>query len=253
MNTGSEDVFNLCFETLTRPKCGVCLRPLSACYCTSLPSQKLKFSRDLPAVEKIVIFQHPKEISQAFTTSHILQLCSDASCVQIISTRRPSRAAISKLSVLLFPANNAVSIGEYLATSDDAEPLTLILLDATWNFANEMYNSSEWLKSLPCLNLSYNDYFASSVSGQDRLFQKIRSQPKTKKSKNDLQMSTAEAASQLVEAIARVSRCSYSCIHYILSQWSITSTPIAQTFASTIHGVLSYIVKHQMDRLGECL
>lgn len=77
-----------------RPRCASCLRPLNVCYCDTLPKQKLDLKRDLPAVNSIVIFQHPKEATQAFASVRPLQLCCTPNSVLVLRTRRPSEVLV---------------------------------------------------------------------------------------------------------------------------------------------------------------
>ncbi|KAF8023745.1 hypothetical protein BT93_F1054 [Corymbia citriodora subsp. variegata] len=70
-------------------------------------------------------------------------------------------------SVLLFPAENALSIDELKAA--EFEVRNLIVLDGTWMKAKRMYSENPWLKLLPHLKL---DLEVMSLYGE------VRSQPK---------------------------------------------------------------------------
>lgn len=119
--------------------------------------------------------------------------------------------------MLLYPTKNAVTFDEFFScvshqndTKDGMQPFTVLVLDATWNFAAEMYHRSEWLRSLPSVNLSREDFNQSSLCGTVcdgfGIFKAVR-RPPTKKGEpeSEMNISTAEAVSQLIEAIARVS------------------------------------------------
>ncbi|OMJ78179.1 hypothetical protein SteCoe_22071 [Stentor coeruleus] len=120
-----------------RSVCENCKRPTKVCYCPGLPKEKLSLKADL------VIFQDPREDKQAFNSVRLLERSIEN--VTIFKGRVFFEQQFNN-PVLLYPSKNASNtLPEHVGT--------IILIDATWKFAKNLYNKNPWLKNLPTVVL----------------------------------------------------------------------------------------------------
>lgn len=101
-----------------RDQCGICTRPLGACFCSTFPRNVLG-RRDLPLLNRIIVFQHPNEEEQALASVRVLQLCCDPDLLVGIRTRNPTAKFIQSRipgfseecrCVVLYPTKHALTL-----------------------------------------------------------------------------------------------------------------------------------------------
>lgn len=100
---------------------------------------------------RIVVFQHPRERRKAIGTARIAALCLPAAKILVgieferDAAARALVAAPEAPAVLLYPAPDARD----LADDPPSGPVTLVVIDGTWNQAKRMLRLNPWLEALP--------------------------------------------------------------------------------------------------------
>jgi len=126
-----------------RADCPRCGRPLVACYCAHVEPIETK--------TRIVVLQHPRERNKAIGTARIAALCLPALEIVVgvdFEQDERTRALLddpARPAVLLYPSPGARD----LATDPPEGPVTLVVLDGTWNQAKSLLKHNAWLERLP--------------------------------------------------------------------------------------------------------
>ena len=122
---------------MPRPQCPRCQRPLSHCLCEVIPS--------LSSRTRVLILQHPDEVSHALNTARLAALGLQ-NCELRVGERFDDLALGETPSVLLFPGENAAPVESLAGTG--ALP-QLIVLDGTWRKARRLLHLNPELSALP--------------------------------------------------------------------------------------------------------
>jgi len=139
-----------------REICNECQRPTKTCWCSSLPNPPIGLSS---RVDKVIIFQHPKEVKRPHQTAKIaVKSIGEGKCQ--IHTRSKIKAddpvlleatSRSGSSVyLMYPNRNSVDVKTLKSQHKSS---TIILLDGTWHEAKKLLERSPSLAKLPSLHL----------------------------------------------------------------------------------------------------
>lgn len=126
---------------MSRQHCPRCQRPLSHCLCALLP--------DLNSRSRVLILQHPSEVSHALNTARlaVLGLRNAELRVGEVFADLPELLAQPGLcAALLFPGEQASVL---TARAAGETPLLLIVLDGTWRKARKLLYLNPALASLP--------------------------------------------------------------------------------------------------------
>jgi DTW domain-containing protein len=126
-----------------RAVCTRCLRPVSVCYCASLPH--------LPTTTRVVILQHPRERDVAIGTARMARLCLPNAALHV-GVRWSEHAGLAAAladpaqpPILLYPGEDARD----LLTEPPTGPVTLVVVDGTWSQARTVVRDNPVLRALP--------------------------------------------------------------------------------------------------------
>ncbi|NHN79736.1 DTW domain-containing protein [Azotobacter chroococcum] len=126
---------------MSRPCCSRCARPLSHCLCALVPR--------LASRTRVLILQHPAEVSHALNTARLAALALENGELRV-GESFPELAAQPAhgtwRSCLLFPGAEAVPLAEL---AQDGRPLQLIVPDGTWRKARRILHLNPPLAALP--------------------------------------------------------------------------------------------------------
>lgn len=129
--------------TEPRVDCRRCGRPIVACYCAHITP--------VPTRTRIVVLQHPRERRKAIGTARIAALCLPSAEILVGFDFEHDERARSLLAnpdapaVLLYPSPEASD----LKRDPPRGPVTLVVLDGTWNQARSLLRHNPWLQHLP--------------------------------------------------------------------------------------------------------
>jgi DTW domain-containing protein YfiP len=129
-----------------RPVCGRCLRPRSVCYCAELAS--------LPTRTRVVVLQHPRERKVGIGTARMAHLALPGSVLRVgvdFSDDPVVAAALAgpAPAYVLYPRPGAVAPADL-----PPGPVTLVVLDGTWNQARKLLTRNPALAALPGIALA---------------------------------------------------------------------------------------------------
>ncbi|MDH0864798.1 DTW domain-containing protein [Mitsuaria sp. GD03876] len=131
-----------------RPLCEGCRRPLAGCWCACV--------RPVENRSALLILQDPQEAGQAKGTAALLARCLARVSLRVGERFDPPTSTANL--VLLYPetpgdATLAAPGALDVATRNDGEPLTLVVLDGTWRRSRRLLHLNPWLLTLPRLSL----------------------------------------------------------------------------------------------------
>lgn len=133
-------------NTLSRPRCGKCLRPASHCLCVHITVVSNR--------TRVLILQHPDEHRHALNTGRLAVLGLRRAEL-LVGERFPQLDALlseEAHAFLLFPGEQAQIPKPLFHGPDGASPL-LIVLDGTWRKARKILYENPVLTTLPRLAL----------------------------------------------------------------------------------------------------
>ena len=134
---------------MERIVCSQCSRPVSVCYCNHLVALDNRI--------KLLIIQHPQEVSHPFNTARIVALClSNVELVvaELLDEELADRIENSN-SILLYPDTQlGAAQGEFAKVADKGSFEQLIVIDASWKKSKKMLFSNPALQMLPRLSLT---------------------------------------------------------------------------------------------------
>ena len=129
-------------DTIRRPCCSRCLRPISTCLC--------RWIRPTANQLSVLLLQHPAEVHHAKGSARLLQL-SLSDCVCRVGERFDPDELLGDAAgrtALLYPAA--------APTADPAPPALgktalrrLVVLDGTWRQSRSLLRLNPWLQLLP--------------------------------------------------------------------------------------------------------
>jgi DTW domain-containing protein YfiP len=126
-----------------RARCLRCRRPVSVCYCASLPRLETR--------TRVVILQHPRERDVPIGTARMASLCLPNSALHV-GVRWDESPALGRAladparpPILLYPGPGAKDI----LREPPAGPVTLVVVDGTWSQAKNVVRDNPVLQSLP--------------------------------------------------------------------------------------------------------
>lgn len=126
-----------------RSVCRNCRRPKSVCYCQYLPR--------IETETRIVLLQHPRERDMPIGTARMASLCLPNSELLVGFDWQSSHVLAASLSdptrpaALLYPGLDARD----LHRAPTRGPLTLVVVDGTWNNTRKMVRRNPILMNLP--------------------------------------------------------------------------------------------------------
>lgn len=139
-----------------RSMCAGCGRPSSVCLCDAMPSPPLHLQT------RLLILQHPHEVKHKLATVPVLARCVHP-CHVVVGRRLhsenwpfPSLPTEQGHTLLLFPGPGATELHTFqetvnhtspqevceAAVSEEAATRTLVVVDGTWEHAQEMVKAS---------------------------------------------------------------------------------------------------------------
>ncbi|AZF48944.1 tRNA-uridine aminocarboxypropyltransferase [Pseudomonas sp. R2-7-07] len=131
---------------MSRPQCSRCLRPLSHCLCSLIPS--------LDSRTRVLLLQHPSEVNHALNTARLAALgLNNAQLVvgEVFNDLATLLNPPGYQARLLFPADDAQPLQAY--TPGD-QPLLLVVPDGTWRKARKLLHLNPLLAALPRVTLA---------------------------------------------------------------------------------------------------
>ncbi len=126
-----------------RQRCLRCRRPVSVCYCASLPR--------LETTTRVVILQHPRERDVPIGTARMASLCLPQAELHVgvrWHDNAPVRQALTdpaRPPILLYPGPGARDI----LREPPPGPVTLVVVDGTWSQAKTVVRDNPILQALP--------------------------------------------------------------------------------------------------------
>ncbi|CAI8908582.1 DTW domain-containing protein [Pseudomonas sp. IT-347P] len=131
---------------MTRPQCPRCLRPLTHCLCSLIPS--------LDSRTRVLLLQHPSEVNHALNTARLAALGLNNAELIVGEVFEDLPALLNRPGYqarLLFPAEDAQPMQAY---GESDEPLLLVVPDGTWRKARKMLHLNPLLAALPRVTLT---------------------------------------------------------------------------------------------------
>ncbi|MFK4233922.1 tRNA-uridine aminocarboxypropyltransferase [Pseudomonas guariconensis] len=131
---------------MSRPRCERCQRPLDHCLCPLIPS--------LDSRTRVVLLQHPSEVSHALNTARLAALGlvnAELRVGEVFDDLPALLATPGYRPVLLFPGAQAQVLSGYEV--GDEMPLLLIVPDGTWRKARKLLYLNPLLEALPRVTL----------------------------------------------------------------------------------------------------
>ncbi|MDD2091789.1 DTW domain-containing protein [Pseudomonas guariconensis] len=131
---------------MSRPRCERCQRPLDHCLCPLIPS--------LDSRTRVVLLQHPSEVSHALNTARLAALGlvnAELRVGEVFDDLQALLATPGYRPVLLFPGEQAQVLSGYEV--GDEMPLLLIVPDGTWRKARKLLYLNPLLDALPRVTL----------------------------------------------------------------------------------------------------
>lgn len=131
---------------MPRPRCERCQRPLDHCLCPLIPS--------LDSRTRVVLLQHPSEVSHALNTARLTALGlvnAELRVGEVFGDLEALLATPGYRPVLLFPGELAQELSAYESGGDT--PLLLIVPDGTWRKARKLLYLNPLLEALPRVTL----------------------------------------------------------------------------------------------------
>ncbi|WP_438308244.1 tRNA-uridine aminocarboxypropyltransferase [Pseudomonas guariconensis] len=131
---------------MSRPRCERCQRPLDHCLCPLIPS--------LDSRTRVVLLQHPSEVSHALNTARLAALGlvnAELRVGEVFDDLPALLATPGYRPVLLFPGEQAQVLSAYEIA--DEMPLLLIVPDGTWRKARKLLYLNPLLDALPRVTL----------------------------------------------------------------------------------------------------
>ena len=131
---------------MPRPRCERCQRPLDHCLCPLIPS--------LDSRTRVVLLQHPSEISHALNTARLAALGlvnAQLRVGEVFDDLVDLLQTPGYRPALLFPGEHAQVLTAYGEVDD--RPLLLIVPDGTWRKARKLLYLNPLLEALPRVTL----------------------------------------------------------------------------------------------------
>lgn len=127
------------------PRCVVCFRPQSGCYCDSLPS--------IDNRTRLLILQHSRERGHPFNTARMAHAALQRSELLFgnMDALAEKELNLGPTAGLLFPSPQAKTLTQLPA---DQRPDQLVIIDGTWSQARSMLRDLPQLDGLPHYKLA---------------------------------------------------------------------------------------------------
>ncbi|MFK7926866.1 MAG: tRNA-uridine aminocarboxypropyltransferase [Myxococcota bacterium] len=132
-------------EPTARTTCWTCRKPTALCLCAQIP----KVHNKTP----IVVLQHRKERNHPLGTARFIRLGLARQAQHFLLGQNGASEPVDlpEGAALLYPSDDAVD----LAGLDPAEaPTALVILDATWPLAHQLYRDNPWIRALPHVRIT---------------------------------------------------------------------------------------------------
>ncbi|MBK7977817.1 MAG: DTW domain-containing protein [Deltaproteobacteria bacterium] len=126
-------------------RCDACRMHVTLCICAIVPR--------LATRTRVTVLVHHLESRKPSNTGRLAARCLERGAVEIVGQRHrliePPRI-VDEVPLVLFPAEDAVPITEFSATS---QPVALFVPDGNWNQAKKMRRRGPGLAAFPCVTL----------------------------------------------------------------------------------------------------
>lgn len=195
---------------MNRQYCEQCAYPKQTCVCAAVEPLTLPI--------RVIILQHEKEGKHAKNTARLAKLVSPDIEIVKLSDTYSIKILVNSIVVanalVLYPNDTSIALEGYTQahiknirkSKMSTEPLTLILIDASWRQAYGIWQQHTWLKKFR------HCHFANLPNKQYVI----------RKSKSSHQLSTIEALAYSVEIICGISGQAYLDIfNYMQEYWAI--------------------------------
>jgi len=167
MNAEEEKAAAAAKPVSSRQVCGECRRPARVCWCGHLVSPPVRLSS---RIRRVVILQHPKERKRPHQTARMAARgIADDKCLIKVGTKVKDSDNDDLLNesdtYVMFPNAESKDVAELAASPSSAaleRPLTLVVLDGTWDEAKKLLARSPALKRLPSVHLDLGDAHKSA-------------------------------------------------------------------------------------------
>jgi len=131
---------------MSRPQCPRCHRPQAQCLCALIPN--------LPSRTRVLILQHPSEVSHALNTARLAALglqSAEIKVGEVFEELGPLLTQPGYEACLLFPGEQAQGLVAYPAST---LPKLLVVPDGTWRKARKLLHLNPLLADLPRVQLT---------------------------------------------------------------------------------------------------
>lgn len=135
---------------MKRSTCDICHFSTKTCVCSYVTSPKLSNQT------RIIVLQHPSEVTVAKNTVRLLKL--QLSAIEVYVGESPSDFKVPQEIArtyncgLLYPAPNAINVESISSQSKPVD--VLFVLDGTWKKANKIALLNPWLNNLNKITFS---------------------------------------------------------------------------------------------------
>jgi DTW domain-containing protein YfiP len=133
-------------NSASRCRCPRCLRPQAVCLCALIPA--------LPSRTRVLILQHPSEVSHALNTARLAALGllnAELLVGEIFEDLHARLNPPGYRACLLFPDDRASALQPCPAAD---EPALLVVPDGTWRKARKLLHLNPLLATLPRVGLA---------------------------------------------------------------------------------------------------
>ncbi|WP_462158196.1 tRNA-uridine aminocarboxypropyltransferase [Pseudoalteromonas sp. GB56] len=134
---------------MARPLCSQCQYPITCCVCRFVQSVNNQIS--------VWILQHPHEVSQAKSTTPLLQLALKNAhiCIGEMPNDFSQVTALdASQCAVLYPSQTAQHI-ETLNQSEKSNIKHIIVLDGTWSKVHKLWQQNPWLHALTAISFEH--------------------------------------------------------------------------------------------------
>ena len=132
-----------------RSYCQRCNYPDKTCLCDQV--------KEFTVPQRIVILQHPEEVSNAKNTLRLIKLCLPQTEVVIGESVKDFAAISESLKkskvACIYPGENSKALEDTDDTDTDID--TILLIDASWRKAFKILQLNNWIKDIPQYHFSH--------------------------------------------------------------------------------------------------
>ncbi len=157
---------------MARQLCERCQNPVQTCICHAV--------KPITTNHRVVILQHPSEVTAAKGTVKLIQLTLPQTEVIVGETEEDFAAIRQSLETddattfVVYPSDNAKPVEQFLSTWPASEhpKITLVFIDGTWKKVHKIRCLNPWLQQFPeltCADARPTDYHIRTQKKQGGL------------------------------------------------------------------------------------